>query len=119
MSTTRTKTSNRANADPTLIGRYSRVARDSNAEGGQNGRQASGMYPQVSRTKLAEVTGKDITTISQIMRGRNRPKFDTALKIAHVVGVSPEEFCRHWQRQREKFLERQGRERGGGGGREA
>jgi transcriptional regulator with XRE-family HTH domain len=64
------------------------------------------MYPMVSRTKLAELTGKDITTISQIMRGRNRPKFETAIQIAKVVGVSPESFEQDWQRQRKKFLEK-------------
>jgi transcriptional regulator with XRE-family HTH domain len=65
------------------------------------------MYPQVSRTKLAKATGKDITTISQIMRGRNGPKFETAIQIAKVVGVSPEEFAQDWQRQREKFKQAQ------------
>jgi DNA-binding XRE family transcriptional regulator len=91
------------NATAPIVGRYSTVARDSNHDGSQNGRQASGMYPQVSRTKLAEVTGRDVTTISQIMRGRIRPKFEVALAMARAVGVEPEQFEADWQRQRVKF----------------
>jgi DNA-binding XRE family transcriptional regulator len=100
---TRSAKTNETRQTPGEIGQGSTVARDSNGDGAQNGRQASGMYPQVSRTKLARVTGKDITTISQILRGRHKPPFDTALKIAGAVGVSPEELCRDWERQNEKF----------------
>ena len=78
----------------TIVCKYSPVARESNHDGSQNGRAASGMYPQVSRTKLAQACGKDVTTISQIMRGRIRPSFDLALALAMTaaMGVDPKQF---------------------------
>jgi DNA-binding XRE family transcriptional regulator len=97
----------------TIVGKYSPVARDSNHDGSQNGRAASGMYPQVSRTKLAQACGKDVTTISQIMRGRIRPKFEVALAVARAVGVDPEQFEVDWQRQRAKFEREEGEKYGG------
>lgn len=92
---------------PDKTGNRSTVARDvsKSKEKGRvmNGRAATGMYPQVSRTKLSEVTGKDITTISQIMRGRIRPRLEDAIVIAASVGIAIEIFNADWKRQRKLF----------------
>jgi transcriptional regulator with XRE-family HTH domain len=91
---------------PDRIGKGSTVAREETANNVLNGRPATGMYPMVSRAKLADLTGKDISTISQILRGRNRPKLEDAILIAKVVGVAPEGLLRDWQEQRRKFQQK-------------
>lgn len=84
-------------------GQQSAVAREATGRDRLNGRAATGMYPMVSRTKLAQETGKDITTISQIMRGRIKPGFEVAIVISKLVGVGIEDFERDWKKQRKKF----------------
>ena len=64
------------------------------------GRVTLGLYPYASRTDLAALTGKHISTITSILRGRTRAKLTDAIKLAEAVGVTVEQFSRDVDEQR-------------------
>jgi len=62
----------------------------------------TGAYNRASRRKLAEILNVHISTVSQIFRGRHKPQFSMAIRIAKELGVTPEEFLKElswWQGQ--------------------
>ena len=80
------------------------------------GRATLGLYPEVSRTALAQATGYDISTVSGILRGRTKAKLRTALVLARMCGVTLEELDRDLERERRRFAARQKRAGGVGQG---
>ena len=77
----------------------------------RSGREPIGLYPEMSRTKLAAITGKHITTITGILRGRTRCTLSLAMVIAQAVGLPVWVLNRDLERvQREFAEERRGRQ---------
>jgi plasmid maintenance system antidote protein VapI len=77
------------------------------------GAQAKGLYPSVSRTKLAGVMGKHVSTITHWLVGRTRPGLEAALLMADYIGVSVEQLNRDLQQAQAGYRARgQGRARG-------
>jgi hypothetical protein len=63
----------------------------------RTGAPASGLFPEVSRVALAqELQGQglqiDESTISYILSGRHRPKYDVLTRMAGQLGVGVEEL---------------------------
>ena len=64
------------------------ILRDPNAPANRAGRDSEGLYPEVSRTKLAELTNRHISTITGYLKGRTRMPLATATIVAKAIGVS-------------------------------
>jgi transcriptional regulator with XRE-family HTH domain len=58
----------------------------------RQGALATGLYPEVSRTKLAEELGKDVSTVTGYLQGRTPPGLDDAAKIARLCGATLHEL---------------------------
>lgn len=69
----------------------------------RSGRNSTGLYPNLSRTKLAEATGLHPSTIVGLLRGRRKIPLNLALKIAAEVGVSVERLNADWEEQQRKY----------------
>jgi len=70
---------------------------------GAAGHDPVGAYPRVSREKLGDVLGVHKSTVSQIFRGRHKPKFEMALKIADLMEVKPQELLAELEKWQKKF----------------
>ncbi len=78
------------------------VERDGDRPRNRLGAKAKGAYPTVSRTKMAKLTGLHISTVTGILKGRQRPALRVALVMAKAIGVEIEELERElgkWQRK--------------------
>lgn len=71
------------------------------------GRRSKGLYPEVSRVRIAEETGLDRSTIAGILVGRTAAKLEVALVIARAAGVSMEQLQADLAKEREKYKQRQ------------
>jgi transcriptional regulator with XRE-family HTH domain len=58
------------------------------------GRTARGLYPKVSRTKLAQALGLAVSTVGGYLRGRTRTPLDAATIIAREIGVPIDRLSR-------------------------
>ncbi len=72
------------------------------------GKESSGLYPEVSRTKLGAKVGKCPSTITGVLNGRQKPTFELAGKMAREMGIRLEELLdalekRQKERGREKI----------------
>jgi transcriptional regulator with XRE-family HTH domain len=54
------------------------------------GREPAGLYPEISRTKLARACGSDCPTMVRVLNGSRRPSLELAAAVAKVVGVTVE-----------------------------
>ncbi len=77
--------------------------RFTSASRGRIGRESDGLYPEVSRTKLAKLVGKSVGGITGVLNGRTKPTLELAGMIAMAVGVTIDEL---WVRLEEKQRER-------------
>ena len=68
------------------------------------GRPATGLYPEISRTLLAERTGRNIGTISYYFMGRAQMPFEDAMIIAPLIGVSVERLNEDLRKVRRAYL---------------
>lgn len=82
---------------------------------GAAGHAPVGAYPRVSREKLGDVLGVHKSTVSQIFRGRHRPKFEMALKMAELISVTPAELLAELEKWQKKFREKEKRKAGKAG----
>lgn len=73
--------------------------------GNRVGMKAKGAYPDVSRVKLAAALGKHISTVSFYLRGRIQMPFDTAVRVAGLIGVGVEELGVEVGKARERWRE--------------
>ncbi len=85
----------------------SRVARSTDIPGNRQGRKSTGLYPHISRTKLAELTGYHITTITGMLKGRTRVTLDLAVLMAREIGVTVEQLSRELARKQEEYQKRE------------
>ena len=58
------------------------------------GRTARGLYPKVSRTKLAQALGLAVSTVGGYLRGRTRTPLDAATVMAREIGVPIDRLSR-------------------------
>lgn len=77
------------------------------------GRPALGLYPRVSRRKLAAATGLSIKTVSALLRGRDC-HVRVAVLVAGVLGVSVESLSAELEEYRSR--RNQGKDNGNGDG---
>ncbi len=56
----------------------------------RQGRRATGLYPDASRSKIAELVGRHVTTITHYFNGRTKMPLEVAVKLAPILGVSVE-----------------------------
>lgn len=84
----------------------SKFVRDTKRPANRVGRAATGLYPDVSRTKIAEATGWHISTVAGILQGRVRAQLDWAVIMAKIVGVTPEQLNKDLKAQQERYKER-------------
>lgn len=103
--------------DPSLLRR---------ADGATDGRPTEfGLYPEVSRTRLAELLKKDLSTVTYILSGRHACKLSDASEISRLLGVKVEVLIGDLKEQRERWEARAKRRQragvssgnGGNGGR--
>jgi plasmid maintenance system antidote protein VapI len=78
----------------------SSVMRSTTAPVHRSGRVATGLYPQISRTLLAEHGGLHITTITSMLNGRTLMKAEMAGVLTKALGISIEELIRDLAVQR-------------------
>jgi transcriptional regulator with XRE-family HTH domain len=81
------------------------VPRESAIQPDRTGRPATGLYPHVSRRVLADLTGRDISTITQILRGRSRSSREVEAVIARAVRIPLAQLQATLGEQREKYRE--------------
>lgn len=67
------------------------------------GAPAVGLYPEVSRTKLAREMGKHVATVASYLIGRVRPSLDTALILARLIGIEVERLNKDLQEVQGKY----------------
>lgn len=60
----------------------------------RSGAEVTGIYPHVSRTKLAEAMGKHISTVSKYLNGGRKMSLGVAVELAGLIGVGVEELER-------------------------
>ena len=65
------------------------------------GKESSGLYPEASRTKLAEKVGKCIATVTGVLNGRQKPTLELAAEMARWLGVTVDQLS-------EELAEKQG-----------
>lgn len=53
----------------------------------RTGRVVEGLYPDVSRTLLANHTGRHVSTITGILKGRTKCTLELAMVISRAIGV--------------------------------
>ena len=68
-----------------------------------NGQLVKGLWPHVSRTKLAHIVGKDVATISRYLNGSRQMPLEVAVPFAEIVGVTGEELLKELSRARKKW----------------
>jgi len=76
-------------------------------DAGKTGRKPIGLYPHVSRSKLAVKMGMHIATVSHILSGRRRIFVSDSERMAEAIGVSVERFTQDVTAARRKWLEGQ------------
>jgi len=75
--------------------------------GGGAGMKSAGLYPEVSRTKLARNLGMSVSTVSCVLSGRQKPTLELAWKMAEAIGVTVDRLARELEgKQREREKER-------------
>ena len=72
----------------------------------RQGRRATGLYPDASRSKIAELTGKHVTTITHYFNGRTRMPLEVAVQVARLLGVSVDKLTSDLSKQQLRFLTR-------------
>jgi len=70
------------------------------------GRETQGLYPEISRTKLAKLTGKSVSGITGILNGRHKPTLELAGMIAMAIGVTIDELWVRLEGKQRERLER-------------
>lgn len=90
------------------------VLRDKSMPAHRQGRASTGLYPEISRGKLAELTGRHISTITGYLKGRTRMPLSTATIVATAIGVSVAQLNQDLQHQQQSFAgQRKKRRRAG------
>lgn len=74
------------------------------------GKLPEGLYPRVSRKKLALALGLHISTVSGILMGKTKVKVALAIRIAALVGVTVEKLSEDLERQGKAYWAARGRE---------
>lgn len=77
----------------------------------RRGSEPRGAYPEVSRTLLAAATGKHKSTVSNILRGKQRPTLAVALVMAEAMRVPITELDERLARQRAEYKGERGEKR--------
>lgn len=70
------------------------------------GRPVIGLYPQFSRTRIAEETGAHLSVIVAVLRGRRRPYLDLAVKMAAAMDIPIERLEKDLKRARAAYKKR-------------
>ena len=81
------------------------IARSTSASS-RRGSEATGVYPEVSRQKLAALVGLHKSTITNIFQGRTKPDVALALRMAKEMRVEIEELERVLAEKRVAFRTR-------------
>jgi uncharacterized protein (DUF433 family) len=75
----------------------------------RRGRSTKGLYPQVSRHKLAAEVGSSVQYVSRILLGHHEIKgFGLMLKIATALGITPKQFKEDLDNARDNHLRENG-----------
>jgi transcriptional regulator with XRE-family HTH domain len=82
------------------------VTRDRDRPVNRQGAASTGLYPQVSRTKLAKALGMDTSTVSGYLAGRTPLRLRDALRVAELVGVGVEELNEALGKAQVEYAER-------------
>jgi hypothetical protein len=64
------------------------------------GRRISGLFPEISRTKLAAEMGMCVSAVTGYLQGRRKPGLLEAVKMADLIGVTVQELS--WQLARKQ-----------------
>lgn len=70
------------------------------------GAPTTGLFPEVSRVALARTLGIDNSTVSYILSGRHRPKFEVLNVMAGELGLTAEELHEQLEEQRQARRQR-------------
>ncbi len=71
------------------------------------GKQAIGLYPEVSRTKLAEQLDKHISTVTGYFMGRTKMPSEVLIQASKLMGVGIEVLAKELAEQRLRFVREQ------------
>ena len=71
------------------------------------GRTIKGLWPDVSRTRLAKAVGKDISTVSKYLNGSVRMPLEIAVPFAEIIGVTGETLLAKLEKARKIWIKRQ------------
>ena len=64
------------------------------------GRPTLGIYPEISRTKLANLLGCSKSWVTWMLRGQRRIPLRVAIPMAKAIGIGVEQLQRDWDRER-------------------
>ena len=70
------------------------------------GRKPTGLYPQLSRVELAELTGETSTAIGQFLLGKARMSAEVYCVIAPIAGITAPHMVEDWSRLHDEWLKR-------------
>ncbi len=94
---------------PALPASLSRSAEAKAKPRNRKGMEARGIYPDVSRTKLAQELGVHTATVSNYLGGRRKMPLGQAQEAARAMGVGLDEFVsalievrQGWERERKE-----------------
>ena len=74
------------------------------------GRPCKGVYPEVSRAKLASALGVHISHASGMLSGRTKVSVSVALRMAELIGVSVQELSDTLAREQKRYKWRKRKE---------
>ena len=73
----------------------------------RRGRPSTGLYPDVSRAELAELTGYHISSVAGILQGRSRVSLRGAVVMAQAVGVTVQQLSEDLAKQQKRYKKQQ------------
>jgi plasmid maintenance system antidote protein VapI len=71
--------------------------------GGGPGVTAKGLYPEISRTKVARLLGCDPSTVTGYLAGRTKMPLERAIRFAKLAGIPVETLQRDLSRAQSEF----------------
>jgi transcriptional regulator with XRE-family HTH domain len=75
-------------------------SKSDNTPGNPSGRRTTGLFPEISRTKLAQEMGKCVSAVAGYLQGRRKPGLMEAMQMADLIGVTVREL--NWQLARKQ-----------------
>lgn len=83
------------------------IHRDEDRPVNRVGRMAIGLYPEISRTKLARMIGCSTSKVSYILTGRFKCGLEMAMVLSKAAGVTVERLTEELKEQQERWAEKE------------